>query len=55
MRKLLLVALVLLSFSTLAFSQGDRFWSANNGDRNNIPTIKLLQDLLILRSSDYLI
>src|SRR6187549_2451742 len=40
MRKLLLVALVLLSFSTLAFSQADRFWSANNGDRNNIPTDK---------------
>ncbi|HEV8271777.1 MAG TPA: zinc-dependent metalloprotease family protein [Chitinophagaceae bacterium] len=40
MRKLLLVALVLLSFSTLAFSQGDRFWSTNNGDRNNIPTDK---------------
>ncbi|HMK19085.1 MAG TPA: zinc-dependent metalloprotease family protein [Chitinophagaceae bacterium] len=40
MRKLLLVALVLLSFSTLAFSQADRFWSANNGDRNAIPTDK---------------
>src|SRR6187549_2000529 len=40
MRKLLPVTLVLLSFSTLAFSQGDRFWSANNGDRNNIPTDK---------------
>ena len=24
----------------LAFSQADRFWSANNGDRNNIPTDK---------------
>jgi Metallo-peptidase family M12B Reprolysin-like/Secretion system C-terminal sorting domain/Bacterial pre-peptidase C-terminal domain/Fibronectin type III domain len=40
MRKLLLVALVLLSFSTLAYSQGDKFWSTNNGDRNNIPTDK---------------
>src|SRR6188768_61936 len=40
MRKLLPVTLVLLSFSTLAFSQADRFWSANNGDRNNIPTDK---------------
>jgi hypothetical protein len=40
MRKVLLVALVLTSFSMLAFSQGDRFWSANNGDRNNIPTDK---------------
>ena len=40
MRKILPVALVLLSFSTLAFSQGDRFWSANNADRNNIPTDK---------------
>jgi hypothetical protein len=40
MRKLLLVALVLLSFSTLTFSQGDKFWSPNNGDRNNIPTDK---------------
>jgi Metallo-peptidase family M12B Reprolysin-like/Secretion system C-terminal sorting domain/Bacterial pre-peptidase C-terminal domain/Fibronectin type III domain len=40
MRKLLLVALVLLSFSTLAFSQGDKFWSPNNVDRNNIPTDK---------------
>ncbi|HEU5165808.1 MAG TPA: zinc-dependent metalloprotease family protein [Chitinophagaceae bacterium] len=38
MRKLLIVALVLLSFSTLAYSQADRFWSTNNGDRNNIPT-----------------
>jgi len=45
MRKLLLVALVLLSFSTLAFSQGDRFWSANNGDRNNIPTDKAVARL----------
>ena len=34
------VTLVLLSFSTLAYSQADRFWSANNGDRNNIPTDK---------------
>src|SRR6187401_3694990 len=40
MRKLLLVALVLLSFSTFSFSQADRFWSANNVDRNNIPTDK---------------
>ena len=24
----------------LAFSQGDKFWSANNGDRSNIPTDK---------------
>src|SRR6187401_2993637 len=40
MRKLLPVTLVLLSFSTLSFSQGDRFWSSNNGDRNNIPTDK---------------
>lgn len=40
MRKLLLVALVLSLFSTLAFSQADRFWSANNGDRNRIPTDK---------------
>src|SRR6187397_3351771 len=40
MRKLLPVTLVLLLFSTLAFSQADRFWSANNGDRNNIPTDK---------------
>jgi len=45
MRKLLLVALVLLSFSTLAFSQADRFWSANNGDRNNIPTDKAVARL----------
>ena len=45
MRKILLVALVLLSFSTLAFSQGDRFWSANNGDRNNIPTDKAVARL----------
>ena len=45
MRKLLLVTLVLLSFSTLAFSQGDRFWSANNGDRNNIPTDKAVARL----------
>src|SRR6187397_2169800 len=40
MRKILPIALVLLSFSTLSFSQGDRFWSSNNGDRNNIPTDK---------------
>src|SRR6188474_2058446 len=40
MRKLLLVALVLTSFSMLAFSQGDRFWSTNNSDRSNIPTDK---------------
>jgi len=40
MRKLLPVTLVLLSFSTLAYSQADRFWSANNGDRNNISTDK---------------
>jgi len=40
MRKILSVALVLLSFSTLSFSQGDRFWSSNNSDRNNIPTDK---------------
>src|SRR6187401_257997 len=40
MRKLLPVTLVLLSFSTLSFSQGDRFWSPNNGDPNNIPTDK---------------
>jgi len=40
MRKVLLLALVLISFSTLAFSQGDRFWSANNQDRSNIPTDK---------------
>src|SRR6187455_938287 len=40
MRKILPIALVLLSFSTLSFSQGDRFWSANNGDRNNISTDK---------------
>jgi len=45
MRKLLPVTLVLLSFSTLAFSQGDRFWSANNGDRNNIPTDKAVARL----------
>jgi len=45
MRKLLLASLVLLSFSTLAFSQGDRFWSANNGDRNNIPTDKAVARL----------
>jgi len=45
MRKLLLVALVLLSFSTLAISQGDRFWSPNNGDRNNIPTDKAVRRL----------
>src|SRR6188768_2340247 len=40
MRKLLPVTLVLLSFSTLAFSQGDRFWSTNNTDRSSIPTDK---------------
>src|SRR6187551_1026044 len=45
MRKLLPVTLVLLSFSTLAFSQADRFWSANNGDRNNIPTDKAVARL----------
>ncbi|HEX3167394.1 MAG TPA: zinc-dependent metalloprotease family protein [Chitinophagaceae bacterium] len=45
MRKLLPVTLVLLSFSTLAFSQSDRFWSANNGDRNNIPTDKAVRRL----------
>src|SRR6188768_925971 len=45
MRKLLPVTLVLLSFSTLAFSQADRFWSANNGDRNNIPTDKAVERL----------
>ena len=45
MRKTLSVALVLLSFSTLAFSQADRFWSANNGDRNNIPTDKAVARL----------
>src|SRR6188474_209623 len=40
MRKLLPVTLVLTSFSMLAFSQGDRFWSTNNSDRSNIPTDK---------------
>src|SRR5258705_4751867 len=40
MRKVLLLALVLTVFSTLAFTQADRFWSANNQDRNNIPTDK---------------
>src|SRR6187200_463326 len=40
MRKVLLLALVLTSFSMLAFSQGDRFWSTNNSDRSNIPTDK---------------
>src|SRR6185436_11995714 len=30
---------------TLAFSQADRFWSANNGDRNNIPTDKAVARL----------
>src|SRR5678810_1244072 len=45
MRKLLPVTLVLLSFSTLAFSQADRFWSVNNGDRNNIPTDKAVARL----------
>ncbi len=45
MRKVLLVALVLTSFSTLAFSQGDRFWSTNNGDRNSIPTDKAVARL----------
>ncbi|HWN88654.1 MAG TPA: hypothetical protein VNM35_06315, partial [Chitinophagaceae bacterium] len=40
MRKVLLLALVLTLFSMLAFSQGDKFWSANNGDRSNIPTDK---------------
>src|SRR5258705_8343094 len=40
MRKVLLLALVLTSFSMLAFSQGDRFWSANNQDRTSIPTDK---------------
>ena len=40
MRKILLLTLVLSTLSTFAFSQGDRFWSTNNGDRNNIPTDK---------------
>jgi len=40
MRKILLLALVLMSFSILSFSQQDRFWSANNSDRSNIPTDK---------------
>ena len=40
MRKLLLLAVVLTTFSTLAFSQADRFWSANNQDRGSIPTDK---------------
>ncbi|HEX6172361.1 MAG TPA: zinc-dependent metalloprotease family protein, partial [Chitinophagaceae bacterium] len=40
MRKVLLLAMVLTSFSMLAFSQADRFWSVNSGDRNNIPTDK---------------
>jgi hypothetical protein len=40
MRKVLLLAVVLTSFSMLAFSQGDRFWSTNNSDRSNIPTDK---------------
>jgi len=40
MRKVSLLALVLTVFSTLAFTQTDRFWSANTQDPNNIPTDK---------------
>jgi hypothetical protein len=45
MRKVLLLTLVLSVFSTLAFSQADRFWSTNNQNRNNIPTDKAVARL----------
>jgi len=45
MRKILLSALMLTILSTLAFSQGDRFWSVNAEDRNNIPTDKAVERL----------
>jgi hypothetical protein len=43
MRKVLLLALVLTSFSTLTFSQGDRFWSANTADRSSLSTDKAVE------------